>query len=664
MAEGENILRQELENIGVDPLKRISKLWDVPCAAKDKSTLIKKIMLGMQDDFYIKGVLEKLSSTQVTIYCSLLHSSDNVMTLGEISRKISAHPVNTEVELGVLKRYYLVYQRKNRERLTNNLDRYHYYPESGKIVKANFNIVHKKPDISLSEIFSTSPIPEPWAKLLGKKPKSHDKQSIALATKDENIAKIVALSNKWELEVVRECFQQGGILDMRWVRELIKTLKRGWEPIVRELHERRLAVDECYVDGKFVRLMVLPREVFEYLCRNPLTPHEMKRVRSRQRKEVCNDLDFFLNLKRLIAYIKCRGINLAKSGKIKQIDLRETEERLLRTDNGLFIEKSQIFQVELLLPVMRLLNIARIKNEDLVLRNEYEKILSTEYFTLLKRTVSSVLEGRNQRLHYREVFEPLYVQFPRKNLWQECLDYIKNYGRTRHTVIMAAIIHRHLLTTRTFRIEEFQPKLVELRRELTSVLFYLQLFGLIKIEYPERWIELSEIGLYYLERVQPQTSDQAGGIILNADMSLIAIPEKLSFRSLIVLKTFCELKSFDRVYTFQITKQSFQNGISLKDKPKEFLEVLKRCSRKELSQNLLFSTNEWSHSLPRVVITEECVVAQTKESKHMDLLLGQISGKRIIQEKINDNTVLIHMERIPEVIRYAEKLDILVSLVR
>jgi hypothetical protein len=60
----------------------------------------------MKDEFYLKGVLEKLSATQVTIYTSILKSRSSILTLGEIARRISMPPVNAEMELAVLKRYY------------------------------------------------------------------------------------------------------------------------------------------------------------------------------------------------------------------------------------------------------------------------------------------------------------------------------------------------------------------------------------------------------------------------------------------------------------------------------------------------------------------------------------------------------------------------------
>ena len=85
----------------------------------------------------------------------------------------------------------------------------------------------------------------------------------------------------------------------------------------------------------------------------------------------------------MIAYISRKGLNLAKSGKIKQVDLKEAENRLLRPDIGLFIEKSQIYQIELILPVMRLLDIVRIKRDDVVLRNDYEAILEMDPFDLM-----------------------------------------------------------------------------------------------------------------------------------------------------------------------------------------------------------------------------------------------------------------------------------------
>ncbi|MCB1307119.1 MAG: helicase-associated domain-containing protein [Leptospiraceae bacterium] len=665
MAE-ENVLQQELDKLDVAGLKRIAQLWNIPKIGKDKKTIIKNILQSMQDEFYLKGVLEKLSATQVTIYTSILKSKSNILTLGEISRKISMPPVNTEMELGVLKRYFLVYQRKNRERLTNNLDKYYYYPESGSHVLLETNEKGQKFRLSFPKILQDRKITPEWKKILGNRAGSggqFNADAANRASENENLDKIFAALNETEREVVLECFLQGGVLEINRAREIISSKRGKWEDVTRHLNDLGLLLDEYYIDEKFIRALVLPQELFQYLQDYPLLQSQRRRQK-RQEKKAINDLDFYLNIKKMISYISRKGLNLAKSGKIKQVDLKETENRLLRPDISLFIEKSQIYQIELLLPVMRLLDIVRVKQDDVVLRNNYEEILSMPDFELLDLVFKEMAGARNRRVRYEDVFEPMYVPFFMRSILDECVGIIQKREKVMYFVIMATLIREKLVKAKNFRIKNFQQQLAEMRRELTSALFYLQLLGFVTVEYPDRWVELSELGMYYLKARPLDRTDEQGGVIINPDLSLIAIPEKVSIQGISTLKCFAELKTFDNVYTFQITRESFQEGLLLKYKPDELVSILKATSRGELSQNLTFSIEDWSRTLPLVTITDECVVLQTQDSNHMELLLGQIAGKKIVLQKISPTTIIIDQDKIYETIAYAEKLNLIVKLIR
>ena len=664
----ENVLQLELEKLDIPALKRVAQVWNIPKIGKDKKSIIKNLATAMNDPFYVRGILEKLSATQVVIYTSILKSKKNILTLGEISRKINLPPVNAEMELGVLKRYFLVYQRKNRERLTNNLDKYYFYPESGSVVKMDSNDKGEKFKIQIAKTLeSREPVPEPWAKALGLKKTQSKKFTPAVLSKtsgDEGIEKVIASLNETERELLLECFLQGGMLEITRARELIASKKGKWEEILRRMNYIGLLQDEYYIDERFVRLLTMPAEIFTHLQVHPLLPIQKKGTKKRQEKVTINDLDFYLNLKKMIVYISRKGLNLAKSGKLKQIDLKETENRLLRPDIGLFIEKSEIYQIELLLPVMRLLDIVRVKRDDIVLRNDFDKILEQDPFKLMQTVITEIAEARNRRIQYEDVFEPLYVPFYKKEILDECVQHIMKKQKILYFVIIATMVREKLVLAKNFKVKNFQTELAELRKELTSALFYLQLLGLISVEYPDRQVEISTLGLSHFKGSALKRDDEKGAIIINPDMSLIAIPEKLSLRGLYVLKSFCELKSYDNIYTFQITRESFQEGILLKNDVKEFVELLRQTSKNELSQNLLFSIEDWSNSLPLVTITDECVVVQTQDSRHMELLLGQISGKKIVVEKISPTTILIDGDKIPDAIQYAEKLNLIVRLVR
>ena len=667
MAE-ENVLQIELEKLDIAGLKRVAQVWNITGIGKDKKTIINNIIDGMKDEFYLKGVLEKLSATQVTIYASILKSKSSIPTLGEISRKISLPPVNTEMELGVLKRYFLVFQRKNRERLTNNLDKYHFYPESGAIVRMDGNEKGQKFKVPLAKTLQGNlPLNEFWASTLGMKKSELAKppaKYFANIHSDENIAALLEHISETERALVAECFAQGGLLEIGRAKDFVAGRKGKWEDIVQKLHSLGLLVDDYYIDEKFIRLLILPPEIFTYLQTSPILPPQKRGTKRRQEKKTVNELDFYLNIKKMIVYISRKGLNLAKSGKIKQVDLRETENQLLRPDIGLFIEKSEIYQIELLLPVMRLLDIVRVKRDDVVLRNDFEEILTTEPMELMDQVIKVMGEARARRIRYDDVFEPMYVPLYKKEIFDQCVNYILKSKQVLFFVVIASIVRENLILSKNFRIKNFQQELNELSKEITSAMFYLQLLGLMVVEYPDRRVELSELGMNYLKGQALTRKDTPGGVIINPDLSLIAIPEHLSLSGLYILKSFLELKNFDNIYQFQLTRDSFQEGLLLKNSVEEFVELLRTVSKNELSQNLLFSIEDWSRSLPLVTITDECVVVQTQDSNHMELLLGQINGKKIVVEEIGPTTILIESGKVYETIAYAEKLNLIVKLVR
>ena len=667
MIEDKDMLRQELSKLSPNGLKRIAQLWSMSDTSMGKRALMNRLIHNMQDSFYVKGILEKLSNTQTTIYASLLQIKSNMMTLGEIARKISLPPLNAEMELGVLKRYYLVYQCKDRARLTNNLDRYHCYPESGNLVTTDTNEDNHKIQVDLPSFLMGKPIAAEWKKILGRKSGmngSFDAKTTLLIQKSENITRIIAKIGKTEQIVIQACFLQGGILEMGRVRKIVRMEKGDWESIVRRLHSSGIVVDDYYIDKKFIRIMIMPQDVFTCLQENPLTIASKRKSKNKGSKIVKNDLDFYLNIKKMISYISGKGISLAKSGKIKQIDLRETEATLLNLELSLFIEKSQTYQIDLLLPVMRLLDIVRVKREDIVLRNDYEKILTTDCRDLINQVIPAVLGARNRRVPYEEVFELMNLSFPLVELWDECLEFIQNKKKIMHFIIMASVIRKRIILNGSFEIADFQKKLMELNRELTSVLFWLQTFGLIQMDTMNRELEISEVGDSSLNQRDFRLENTKGSVILNADMSLIVIPEKISIPGLTTLKSFTELKSFDNVYTLQITKQSFQRAILYHEDSDTLVKLLEQTSRNPLSQNFLFSIKDWASSIPVVKVMSECVLVQTAQAEQMDLLLGRINGKHIVQEHINKNTILIYSNKIPEFISSAEKLSLLVKLIR
>ena len=657
----ENPLLTELIKLDGNTLKRLLNIWNIKKVPKDKKGQIKVLMTTMENEFFVKGILEKLSAIQIQIYLEIISQEEMMLTLGEIAKRFSLPPNSAEMELGVLKRYFLVYQRKNRERLTNTLDRYYAYPQSAQTIKIHYDkpidvfsqtivdIINKhKNDDKLNELDAI------WQKA----------EKIDLTTIEGNLKHIISELSEIEEELLLSAFNQGGVIEINPARELLEKNKAKWEDIIIKFNKLLLLKDDFFIEEKFVRVLVMPEEVFQYIVKNPIIPKSPKGVKRSLERISKNDLDFFINIKKLIVYILKRGITLSKSGKIKQTDLRDTENFLLPIDIELFKEKSQIFQVELILTVMRILDIVRIKKDDIVLRNDWEEILKDDPLELLKKTLKAIEESEERIIPYEEVFEPLYVPFYKKKIHQTVIKTLLKQERNIYYVIMALLIRENIILDKNFTIKDFPENLSNYIKELTSSLFYLQLFGYLKVEYPDRWISFSELGLHLVKKAPIKKDDEKGAIAINPDLSIIAFPEKLSLNGLYLLKVFCELKSFENIYTLQFTRDSFYTALMMNEDVDNFVRFLEKTSLTELPQNLLFSINEWKNNIPLVSITDECVVVKTREPNHMELLLGQISDKDIIIDQLSPTTIIIEPESIPYVIEISEKLNLLVKLIR
>jgi hypothetical protein len=661
----ESVLYQELEKLDMAELKKTAQLWNLPKfpASKDKKSGILYLIESFQDDFYLKWVLEKFSTLQVTIISNILKNK-NVMTLGEISRKVNIPPINIEMELNVLRKYFLVYQRKNRERLTNNLDKYHFYEEISSLIKIEQNLKGEKFKLSIEKELSKSDdaIPEEWLHAQGVK--KADSNFVKHALSKEGIQRTFDSLDDFHRDVLHKIYIHGGVVEMDIIRNYIISNRGKFEAVIPLLTNLFLIRDTYFIEDRFIRIAVIPKEILEYIQTNALLPPIKKGTKQRTEKKTSNQLDFYLNIKKLISYISRKGLNLAKSGKIKQADHKRTESDLLNPDIDIFPEKSQVYQIEIILPILKLMNYVDIKGENVILTGDIDEFQTRDIFEVMRMTIHEVNEARTRRLNPPEVFMATEVPFYDKPILDKCVKLIMNYGTINVHVIFSNIIREHLLFSPGFRIKTFEEDLADLRKEIQSAIFYLHLFGLIEVEYPNRHLTISDLGRHYFNQDELSSVIEKGGITINPDMSIIAFPDRVSIVGINLLKAFSELKDYDRVYTFILTKDSFQSGILLGYNPQQFIQFLRDCNRGELAQNLLFLLEDWGSNLPIVTITEDSVLVRTKDSNTMELLMGQIKGKRFVIEEISATGIIIDKNRVMEVIAIAERLNLIIRLNR
>lgn len=665
MSQDTSILRLELEKLDMAELKKTASLWNLTrFSAKDKKTAIQSLIDAFTDEFYLKGVLEKLSVLQVTILIHILKNK-NVMTLGEISRKVNLPPINVEMELNVLRKYFFLYQRKNRERLTNNLDKYHFYEEIAALIKTDVNTKGDKFKISLEkELSKHDPNKFSEELLRAHGIKKFDSSSAKQLASPEGIRKTLSLLDDFHKDVFHQIYVHGGVIEMDVIRAYIISQRGKFEVSIPYLTNLFLIRDIYFVEDKFIRVAVVPKEILDYLQTNPPLPPIKQTTKQRTEKIATNQLDFFLNIKKLVSYISRKGLTLAKSGKIKQADHKRTETELLKPDIEIFPEKSQVYQIELILPILKLMNFLDIKGENVIISGDLDEFMSKNIFDLMKNVIHEVNEARTRRLNPPEVFQATEVPFYDKPILDKIVKLIMSYGTINVHVIFSHIIRENLIFSPGFRIKNFEEDLADLRKEIQSAIFYLHLFGLVEVEYPARNLRLSPLGNYYFNQEELPNKTEKGGITINPDMTIIVFPDRVSLHGLNLLKAFTELKDFDRVYTFVLTKESFQSGILLGYNPQEFIQFLKEYNKGELAQNLMFLLEDWSSKLPIVTITEDSVLVRTDDPIVMEQLLGQIKGKKYVLEEISPTGITIDKNKVMDVIAIAEKLNLIIRLNR
>ena len=663
------MLQEELGKLTSEELANIAEIWGIIPSAKTvtinssfKKNMLQLFVKAVVDEYYLKGVLEKLTPVQVQIYSTIV-TSKTILTLGEISRKIRMQPINVEKELFVLKHLMLVYLRKNRERLTNNLDKYYPYEEIQNIISVNVNKNGEKFRISIKKNIETE------QQVLSKKYRSFfpleatNKEIAVLAVDQKIILKCIKELNEKEIILFDEVFINGGLLEINTARVMMDELKLDPEKTLRKLHELNLAKDIYFVEDRFVRLLVLPLEIFEYLEKAPLFPKK-EGVTELQEKNISNEFDFVLNLKKLLLFTSKKGLTLAQSSKVKQIDLKKSEESLIIVDVRLFPEKSQVHQLEIILPFLKIFDLIDIKGENIVLKSNFEEFLKKDPLALTKEVIEKTHQMAEKRLIGQEIFHPVDIPFFKKEIFDKCIEIIKENKSAYLKVIMAKMIRETVILVPTFRLANLRTTYLQQRNLFVSALFYMHFFGLLKIEYPKRLLSFSEIGDHLFHDIPFADKSKNKGLYINSDGSITALPDKMSLFDLHLLKSFSVLTEADQVLNFKLTKESVQEGILLGHSAVDFNNFLDANTKNKIPQNILFLIAEWTDKLPIVTIEESVVLLETANEKMKNDLLAQVKKQKINFRDISPTAMVIPKASISEVMNMAEKLEMIVKLIR
>lgn len=149
-------------------------------------------------------------------------------------------------------------------------------------------------------------------------------------------------------------------------------------------------------------------------------------------------------------------------------------------------------------------------------------------------------------------------------------------------------------------------------------------------------------------------------VYVSPDFSVIIPGDEILPLSLYIMLCYLEIEKFDVIIHSRITKDSIVNAHKRGMPVQLFLDTLKKCSKSDLPQNMDFLLNEWIHQIIEIDITNRYLL-KTNHPSFIDELTYSRAGSGVI-ERISDNYIIIDREHLDEIIKFARKKDVMLSL--
>ena len=86
---------------------------------------------------------------------------------------------------------------------------------------------------------------------------------------NDTFSNVIAKANKLEKKMLFETFLRGGIIDINSARDIILDHKEKWQDVLPRLGNLGFLFDEYYIDERFIRILLIPKDVFEYILNHP-----------------------------------------------------------------------------------------------------------------------------------------------------------------------------------------------------------------------------------------------------------------------------------------------------------------------------------------------------------------------------------------------------------
>ncbi len=567
----------------------------------------------------IDSVLRTLNTDELKVLRAVYQHEDGI-NYGEIDKDLKLGIHNIERITRVLVQKLLIYTIKNRQLLSNKLDKVYGIEEIAPFIHIeNASLIKEKlkgcADLALT----------------------HNRE--IRAAQYMGGEKTVRLLNMMTLA--------GGIVT------LDEAIKKAGEKTVNQLipELQKKGILDVYqsIEPEFSAYLILDRQYF-FSALN----EEAEKITA---PAIQNGYTAVLNIFYAFDTISTFGLFLTKQNEFRKIDKRRIIESMAWIKCGKGEHYSLEKTAEMSLFLLNRLDCLTV-NKDIItvsLRNIKKDIENPR--KILFRIIKSLESPADES----SIF-PCPVDLPEPMILQIILKIFHERPKLARSAVIALALAM-IYSQKKKPLNECMKQKERICKEIENTLVLFVILGIV--DYHHGIFIVSEPGNEALQMLfktyaPPRQEKPQKCVYINPDFTILIPTHEISALSLFNLLAHSEIVKQDVLLHALVSKASIvraqKRGMSLRC----FLDALEKHSKNQIPQNLNFLLNEWSTQTIRIDISLSILLKTSHPSFIDELYLGKM--KEAIIERISDTHVIISKKHIDDVIKTAQKKDAVISL--
>jgi len=385
---------------------------------------------------------------------------------------------------------------------------------------------------------------------------------------------------------------------------------------------------------------------------------ELAEKESAGKNDVNNRLFLLNNLLKTYDVISTFGLFLTKQDKFRKIDRRRITDAMipLMDKNKEDVSKKDISQLSLYL--LYKLNCIIIEKDivEISLNGISDVLEDPKEF--LKKIIFSLKKGDAP-----DSFFPAPFDLPDFDYIESFIEIIWRLKEVKEKYLKILLYNYILSKTLTDNVNQTIIDSEIIFQKIDDLKNFLILLGLIKIE--NSFYRLTAIGEEIFQdllniSLTGEAREPEKSVYINSDFSLHIPLEKVFSSDLYLILANTEIIKDDIVLDVMINKSSiissFKRGMSLD----VFMDTLKKYSKNTLPQNLDFLLREWTNQTVKIDLFNAVIMKSSHPTFLDDLELTK-AGKGIVK-RISKEYAIVNKELLDDIIKEAKKQEALIHL--